>query len=277
VRAEASNPVALRQATTHVVHIDRGRGVVTKRFRSWDRGEPEREWTALTLLAEHAPGLSPQPIHAALAADPPVIEMSFLPGTPLAGLPLSAHQVHALSLTLERLWSAVTPAALTMPARNPSAFMAQVRNLVTGPHERPLDEFTCQALQEGTDWLERTRFEGLGDLQVILGQGDPNLANFLWDGTDIRIVDFEDSGPSSRAFELAILVEHVSVWSDSGFDSDALVALFDLTSAELAMLRGFRRLAALFWLLKLQSRNAYQRDGDDALNRQAKRVLTLLG
>jgi Ser/Thr protein kinase RdoA (MazF antagonist) len=117
-----------------------------------------------------------------------------------------------------------------------------------------------------------------GDAPVILGQGDPNLANFLWDGTDIRIVDFEDSGASSRAFELAILVEHVSAWSDSGLESDAFLTMFDLTKPELAMLLTYRRLAALFWLLKLQSRGeAEHRHGDDALNRQAERLLSLLG
>jgi len=45
---------------------------------------------------------------------------------------------------------------------------------------------------------------------AVLGQGDGNLANFLWDGGQVRIVDFEDSGPSDRAFELAVLVEHLS-------------------------------------------------------------------
>jgi Ser/Thr protein kinase RdoA (MazF antagonist) len=113
---------------------------------------------------------------------------------------------------------------------------------------------------------------------MVLGQGDPNLANFLWDGTDIRIVDFEDSGASSRAFELAILVEHVSTWSEGGLDSDAFLAMFDLTTAELATLRAFRRLAALFWLLKLQSRSdTGPPDRDDALKSQAERLLTLLG
>ena len=39
---------------THEVTVDAGRGVVVKRYRSWSRGEPAREWAALTLLAEFA-------------------------------------------------------------------------------------------------------------------------------------------------------------------------------------------------------------------------------
>jgi thiamine kinase-like enzyme len=60
------------------------------------------------------------------------------------------------------------------------------------------------------------RSNSLNRGDVVLGQGDANLANFLWDGTQIRIVDFEDSGPSNRTFELAVLVEHLSAWSDAG-------------------------------------------------------------
>ena len=110
--------MVLHQATTHVVDIDPSRGLVTKRFRSWDRGEPEREWSALTLLAEFAPGLSPEPIHAALSADPPVIEMSYLPGSPLGDLPLPP--AHALALALQRLWQAIPPARL-MKSPRPSS------------------------------------------------------------------------------------------------------------------------------------------------------------
>ncbi|HMG61980.1 MAG TPA: aminoglycoside phosphotransferase family protein, partial [Streptosporangiaceae bacterium] len=64
--------------------------MVIKRFRSWDRGEHAREWTALTLLVEHAPGLAPIPVRVGLTADPPVIEMSRLPGVPIGGAPLLA-------------------------------------------------------------------------------------------------------------------------------------------------------------------------------------------
>jgi aminoglycoside phosphotransferase (APT) family kinase protein len=54
----------------------------------------------------------------------------------------------------------------------------------------------------------------------VLGHGDPNLANFLWDGSQLRLVDFEDSGPGDRAFELALLTEHLSAWLDSGLETD---------------------------------------------------------
>jgi hypothetical protein len=184
------------RTATHEIHVDAGRGVVTKRFRSWDRREPARGWTALILLAQYAPGLAATPISADLTADPPV-----------SGGPL----------------------------------------------------------------------DSLNGGGVVLGQGDANLANFLWDGTQIRIVDFEDSGPSDRAFELAVLVEHISAWSDAGLSADVLLALFDLTAAEQVKVREYRRLSALFWLMMLLPGSpAHRRNPPGTLERQAARLLLLL-
>jgi len=57
-------------------------GHVVKRFRSWDRGEPEREWRALNVLAEFAPALAPAPLSAHLDAALPaaVAGGTFVPG-----------------------------------------------------------------------------------------------------------------------------------------------------------------------------------------------------
>ena len=73
----------------------------------------------------------------------------------------------------------------------------------------------------------------------VLGQRNSNLANFQCGGHRVRLVDFEDSGPSDRAFELALLAEHVSAWSDAQLDADAFLALLDLTTAETARLLQF--------------------------------------
>jgi thiamine kinase-like enzyme len=62
-------------------------------------------------------------------------------------------------------------------------------------------------------WLERVAIERhcrAAD-HAGLGHDDPNLANFLWDGGQIRLVDFEDSGPSDRPFELAIWLSRAAV------------------------------------------------------------------
>jgi thiamine kinase-like enzyme len=107
--------------------------------------------------------------------------------------------------------------------------------------------------------------------QRVLGHGDAELTNFLWDGELIRIVDFEGAGISTRAFELAMLVEHVSAWREGGLDADRFIGGFDLSGPELARLADWRRMAALSWLLTLRSR------GDPGVRQlQAQRLLALL-
>jgi hypothetical protein len=86
----------------------------------------------------------------------------------------------------------------------------------------------------------------------VLGHGDPYLANFLCDADQVRLVDFEDSGPSDRAF--------------------------DLTRAEAARVHDFRCHAALFWLIMLRpGSTSSTRNPPGTLERQAHRLLELLG
>jgi thiamine kinase-like enzyme len=128
-------------------------------------------------------------------------------------------------------------------------------------------------------WLEREAPErhGHAGRHAVLGHGDPCLANFLWDGGRIRLVDFEDSGPSDRPFELAILAEHISAWSDARLDAGGFLALFDLTRAEQSRVQDYRRLAALFWLVMLRpGSSSSTRNPPGTLERQADRLLRLL-
>jgi len=279
--------------------VDPERGVVVKSFIQAHRGEPEREWRALTLLAEHAPGLAPEPIRADLAAHPPVIEMSLLPGEPLGGRPLTAEQESALVRALGQLWQSV-PVSRVVPlpgeAGNEAQLVSVVEQLGVQAQDPGDDPIVRAAQSAGLTWLswavaESGRLAGQDSyadqagssgagwpgLATVYGQGDANLANFLWDGARIRIVDFEDSGVSDRAFELAVLVEHLSAWSDSGLDGDAFLRAFELSAAERSRLADCRRLAALFWLLCLRpGGSASLRNPPGTLRRQAERLLALL-
>jgi aminoglycoside phosphotransferase (APT) family kinase protein len=269
---------------THEVTVDADRGVVVKRYRSWSRGEPAREWAALTLLAEFAPGLAPVPLHAALQADPPEIVMSFVRGTQ-PGARVTPREAGALGVTLERLWRSV-PRARLAPAYGPepmsAAFARRVGSMAAQAAAWPVPDgqIAEQALRAGTAWLASgalDRHRAAGE-DAVLGQGDPNLANFLWDGTRMRIVDFEDSGVSDRAFELAVLVEHLSAWPDARLDAEAFLAGFSLTSSQRPRLAEYRRLSALFWLLMLLPGGpASTRNPPGTLDLQASRLLMLLG
>ena len=282
---------------THQISIDPARRVVVKRFIDAARSEPEREWRALTLLAEHAPGLAPQPILADLAADLPVIEMSLLPGGPLGGQPLTPEQESALVRAVGQLWQSVPVSRVTaLPgeAGNEAQLVRVVRQLAARAHDPGDDQVVRAAYSSGLSWLswavdESGRLAGHGSfpdpgsgggspgLSPVFGQGDANLANFLWDGQRVRIVDFEDSGLSDRAFELADLVEHLSAWSDSNLDGNSFIRAFDLTAAERSRLADCRRLAALFWLLHLRpGGDTSSRNPPGSQRRQAERLLALL-
>jgi hypothetical protein len=221
---------------------------VAKRFRSWDRGEPTREWTALTLLAEHAPGLAPAPIRAGLTADPPVIEMSRLPGVPLGGTPPTAAQAGALALALERLWNAVPPARLT-DRYGPGLNADQLERRVTA--------------MLGTRHHETGHHE-TGDHET----GDRALVRRAWKaGADWF------SGPALGRLSGG----HSGLVLDAGLSAESFLARLDLTAAEQARMREYRRLSALFWLIMLLPGSpAHHRIPPGTLERQATRLLLLL-
>ncbi len=286
---------------THEMSVDPDREIVVKRFVQADRGEPAREWRALTLLAEHAPGLAPEPIQADLEADPPVIEMSLLPGEPLGGAPLTPDQESALVRAMGQLWQSVPVSRVTeLPGEpgNEAQLVSAVAELAVQDHDRGDDLVTQRATSAGLSWLAWAvgQSGGLASqgsyadpdtagrggtgwprLARVFGQGDGDLANFIWDGERVRIVDFEDSGVADRAFELSIFVEHISVWSRIGLNGDEFVRAFELTAAERARLTDCRRLAALYWLLRLPpGGEASEGSYPGMLRPQAERLLTLL-
>ncbi|WP_033222735.1 phosphotransferase [Kitasatospora phosalacinea] len=260
--------------TTH--GLDLRSDSVRKRFRPDANGEPEREWRALTLLDRYAPGLAPRPLSFTGGA----VTMSRLPGTPLRGAELTGPHLDALARAVRRLHDAVPAgAAARLPARRwdvgESAAAIRTRaGAVRGPGAR-------RALAAGLRWLDGAE-AGLragGSSSVpVLGQADGNLANFLWDGADVRLVDFEDSGRSDRPYELAEMVEHVSAWVDTDLDAGAFLARFEPSPAEARRLPECRRLFALLWLVFLSGdASTTARNPPGTGERQALRLLDLLG
>ena len=269
-----------REWSTHGVEILADR--VVKRFRSCTGGEHDREWRGLTLLACYAPDLAPAPLSADLAADPPAVIMSRLPGKPLRGGVVQPVQIEAMAFTLARIFDAVPgPLASELPSRRHSwrpvetATRSWVRDL---PADVP--GAIRDAVTEGLRWLEMTPF-GLGcraDVPPVFGQGDGNLANFLWDSDRVRLVDFEDSGRSDRAYELADITEHVATWVDTDFDASLFLDHFSLSVAEERRLSECRRLFALHWLIFLACEDpARARNPPGTAARQADRLQSLLG
>ncbi|MGA5284897.1 phosphotransferase [Streptomyces griseoincarnatus] len=266
------------QSSTHGVEL-RARTVI-KRFRSWDRGEAEREWRALTLLARYAPGLAPVPISSQLHAEPPAVVMSRLPGSPLRGTKIGEMETAALAAALAELQTAVPLEVLRDIPPCPWNIEAAFAKAQKWCEDRPSlggDPVIAHAYSAGTQWLSLARFEERS-WSSIFGLSDGNLANYLWDGSRVRVLDFEDSGRSNRVFELAEIVEHPSCWVDTEFDSGSLLGHFDLSVQEVTELREVRRLLSLLWFMMfLPGRPGHLRNPAGTLEAQAGRLLDLLG
>ncbi len=261
-------------AHTHIVIVTRSD--VTKTYTSWTRGEHRREWSVLRHVHAHAPDLVPRPLAARLDAVPPVVTMTRVPGRPLGGT-LSKAQLDALATAVQTLW--------TVPPhdRQPVDDLGFARRLVTGP--RPSSGAAAAAFDAAVDWwdgpdpaLLRTTPPATGRSEAssgaaatVLGHRDGNLANYLWDGRRVRIVDLEDAAVSSPEMELAILVEHLSA---RRMDGDGFCARFDVDPERLL---AARRLWAMFWLrLLLPGGPAERRNPPGTTEAQARRLLTLL-
>jgi thiamine kinase-like enzyme len=210
------------------------------------------------------------------------VVMSRLPGVPMRGVVLDDNQVKALGEAVRTLHAAVPPDVLSKVPLRPG----RRENLIASIHAwAPLSRgrLSCDLLgvvDRGLKWLGQSRMEREGELKVplVLGAGDGNLANYLWDGSRVRIVDFEDSGLSDRAFELAEITEHVGSWVEQPLNVTSFLAQFDLTAAESAQLVECRRLLALVWLFLLIFDRTRQnpRNPPGTVERQVDRLFVLL-
>ncbi len=244
---------------------------VIKQYRSSDHGQPEREWRALELLNEYAPGLAPTPVTADLEADPPTVVMSRLGGAAVHG-PITGQLADALAEAVTRVQQAIPQRVLErVPDRagHPIELLGMVRSWCATALPSDEDPAVADALREARSWVERPMVEELlaRPGTPVFGTGDGNLANYLWDGTAIRVLDFEYSGRSDRAFELAEVVEHISVWRNDHSGMTAVLEKLELTAEEAARLTECRRLLTLYWLLRTRG---------DTQAAQARRMLALL-
>ncbi|MCT9931857.1 aminoglycoside phosphotransferase family protein [Planotetraspora sp. A-T 1434] len=267
------------QSSTHGVtmHADR----VVKTYVSWSRGEHEQEWRALNLLAQYAPDLAPLPLEADLQAKPPVIVMSRLDGVPLRGQAVTPEQIEAMAEAITTLHESVPASVLAGMAPSPwnaSVALAKARRLRAEQPDLGDDPLVTRAFAKGAEWLDDYPTDEFTAAEVapVLGLSDGNLANYLWDGKRVRMVDWEDSGRSDRAFELAEVIEHISRF-DGTFDGSALLEQIQLTTTEATRMLDLRRLLVFAWLCTLGPGGLFsKRNPAGSLERQADRLLGLL-
>lgn len=261
-----------------------------KLYRLDDKRRQEREWHALSLLASHHVRHVPRPLWLHDSTDSPAMAMTFVTGTPI---PDAAHKEAALSRLIET-WQQIhaTPVegSLTGLVRIDSA--AHYCNRITGIWARQLagnpdDPLTSELQYLMDDWRQSGDGEVLAEPQPpAFSRGDANLLNWLHDPAShsTSCVDFEFSGTSDPAFDIADLVEHISARIFSDEIWAAVVAA--LGAADAAFVRRFhaaQRTCALRWLAVLWKQRhtrteefSTQLDRAKMLQRAAKRPIRYL-
>lgn len=257
---------------------------VRKKYVTWDRGEADREWGCLTLLAEHAPGVAPKPLRLETDDGAPVVVMERLPGRPLGAAPLTPEQTRSLGRTLRQLYDvplgSIQAAQISERLYGPTTLPMNLVEWLTEPHDlsecRDRD-LISQAIVAALEWLGSS--DSLPEPHLrVLGISDLNPANVLWDGETCRLVDFEDGGLTDPAYELTDHTEHLAGRLSGVFDRNALVAAVGLSTAERDRMCAYRPLWAAFWLAMLLPGNGgFRRNPRGTTEAQATHLLGLLG
>ncbi len=202
-----------------------GTPICIKIYKLDGRQRAQREWRALTLLAQHGADYAPTPLWIDEASGQPAIGMSLLPGRPLLDSEDIASALKALA--------EITRAVQDIPLSEPLATWDRIDS--AGHYLTRLTDLWPQQLAEHPDdphtddmvTLLR-RWHDSGDAHTlacparhVLSRGDSNLLNWLHDRGTVRCVDFEFAGRSDVAFDAADQIEHISsraipddIWHD---------------------------------------------------------------
>jgi hypothetical protein len=255
---------------THDVTIEGD--AVRKRYLRTDRKEQMHEWEALTLLDRNAPGLGPRPI----GQEEGTVVMSRVPGEH-PDQPLTKEQAAALIAAYRQLFAVPVPPQVEDRFWNPARFTENAFGWLEEAPLEDLPEDVRSAIEAARKWGVEIP-AGLDEIRdPVLAQGDANVENMLWDGTRIRLIDFEGGGRGDLAFEVADLVEHISSRLRGLVDAEAMIAGFGLTATQRQRVSDYRIVLATFWTLMLLPGNpGHHRNPPGSLELQAAHLLDLI-
>jgi hypothetical protein len=236
----------------------RGDEVCVKAYRMDDRQRAEREWRALSLLAEASVANVPRPLWRDERGAVPIVAMTMLPGTSIPDLADGAAREAALAglaATLRPIHDIPLDATFAMLPRVDSVAHYMARLTEVWPAQldaQPPDGLTRELRRLLRAWWDSGDQETLArSAPRTFSRGDGNLLNWLWDGGSTRCVDFEFSGWSDLAFDAADLVEHVSARDVDDPAWSHVVAQLGLSEGMMPRFRAARRTCALRWLAVL--------------------------
>lgn len=240
-----------------------GTQLVLKVYKVDQRRRAQKEWAALRLLEASGCDFAPRLIACAEHARAPAAALTLLPGNDLGNAVLKPQQLGALAETLCELDSVGKKQTAESVDSNTATRLATLWHEVqelptatgTGYMRTYVDRLALEAAGEARDlWARWARSLDVKLLEqpapAVFSRGDPNLANCLWDGVRMRIVDYEYAGLSDRAFDLADLIEHPQSRNTPEEGWHMFVDLFRMPAWEMRRLEAARRMLAMFWVLK---------------------------
>jgi Phosphotransferase enzyme family len=234
-----------------------GGPVCVKIYRVDDRRRAEREWLSLTFLSGHQAGSAPVPLWADPHPGQPAIAMTLLPGRPFPETGDRREPLRALAAVQRQYAGLPLDGELAALERIDSAshYIRRI-NGIWAPviKNHPRDALTRDLQQILSRWEESGDAAVLAEpARRIFSRGDSNLLNWLWDGSGIRVVDYEFAGYSDLPFDCADLTEHISS-RQAGIDDQAWAEIIGLAGPGGRDRRRFeaaQRTCALRWLAVL--------------------------
>ena len=235
-------------------HAD-GTDCCIKIFKVDVRQRGKREWESLLHLRGNGIDYVPTPYQFTTVDGTAVLVMELVRGSHLGHRYLSQDQLEILACRVKRLH------VLPFEGRpeNARVFLApeRVNGLIGSMKEVPVQDQSTAKCQEL--WHTLSRGPELGLLrqtsELVFSRMDTSLANLMWDGVTIRVVDLEYGGWTERVFDLAEQVEHVQSRGTPDSAWDWYLQQFSLKPEERIRLRGTQRLLAFdcarrFWPAK---------------------------
>ncbi|MEC3974906.1 aminoglycoside phosphotransferase family protein [Amycolatopsis sp. H20-H5] len=252
--------------------------VCLKLYRADNRDRAAREYQALVHLAESGITAAPQPLWHDPDPELPAVAMTMLPGRALPDLGEPASALRGVAGVLSELRTVqVGPFTNTPRIGSAKDVVQRLMDTWSGQLDDHADDPHTYDMQ-----LLLDAWSAHGDAEILLepaprifSRGDSNLLNWLWDGTDARVVDWEFAGYSDTAYDAAELVEHLSARAID--DAWWISLLPDLGINDENRCRRFlaaQRTVALRWLSVLWKRRDDRADEFDAQHARVRDLMT---
>jgi Ser/Thr protein kinase RdoA (MazF antagonist) len=242
-------------ASTHLVYpvVVEGERCCLKVFRSWDRGEPDREWALLNAL--EPTGVAPRPVWRTPEGVRPAVLTSWVDGVALSGRhDLTVEQIDRITHAHSQVHNIAVPVDVAI--NGGTSVIDRILGWWSDLGRMATELEPSRALE---NYLADPPFASTATAQAAaasetacLVRGDTNLANYLHTDSELRMIDFEDGGVGTVAFELADMIEH---FANGSVVEATWQALINAADADPALVGAARCVVAEFWLALTIRRN----------------------